>query len=131
GRGGGEVRRPWRISRRTVLRGLGAALALPTLEAMAPATARAQAPGGPPKRLLFYFVPNGIYMPAWVPDGEGPDFRFSPTLSPLEPYRDDVLVVSGLDNRPGEDTIPGNHARGTASFLTCVPPVKTSDGSLQ
>lgn len=125
------MKRPWEISRRTVLRGLGAAIALPTLEAMAPSIARAQAAGGPPRRLLFYFVPNGIYMPSWQPKGEGEGYTFSKTLAPLEPFRDDIIVLSGLDNRPGEDTIPGNHARGTAAFLTCVPPVKHSDGKME
>ncbi|WP_373044795.1 DUF1552 domain-containing protein [Vulgatibacter sp.] len=125
------MKRKWEISRRTVLRGLGAAMALPMLDAMVPSVARAQAVGGTPRRLLFFFVPNGIYMPSWTPSGEGTGYAFTPTLQPLEPFRDDILVVSGLDNRPGEDVIAGNHARGTAAFLTCVPPVKTSDGSLR
>lgn len=126
------MRRSWEISRRTVLRGLGAAVALPTLDAMLPSIARAQAAGeAPPRRLVIFFTPNGMYMPSFTPEDEGPTFTFTPTLKPLEPYRDDILVLSGLDNRPGEDSIPGNHARGTASFLTCVPPVKHRDGRLE
>lgn len=125
------MKRPWQISRRTVLRGLGTALALPALEAMVPSVARAQAAAGPPRRLLFYFVPNGIYMPSFTPDGEGEGYRLSPTLAPLAPYKEDFLVLGGLDNRPGEDLIPGNHARGTASFLTCTPPRKHPDGRLE
>ena len=122
----------WEISRRTVLRGLGTAIALPTLEVMLPSVARAQAPGAkPPRRLLFYFVPNGIYMDDWTPKDEGPNYSFPRTLQPLEPYRADINVISGLDNRPGEALFPGNHARGTASFLTCVPPVKHDDGTLE
>lgn len=122
----------WEISRRTVLRGLGTAIALPTLEAMLPSIARAQVAGAkPPRRLLFYFVPNGIYMKDFTPDEEGPNYSFPRTLQPLEPFRNDILVLSGFDNRPGEDVIPGNHARGTAAFLTCVPPVKHDDGTLE
>src|SRR5260370_37858102 len=76
-RGGDEpMTRPWQISRRTVLRGLGTAIALPWLEAMAPAAELASGSmGAAPKRMAFLYVPNGAHMQAWTPESEGSDFE--------------------------------------------------------
>lgn len=121
----------WRISRRTVLRGLGASVALPLLDAMAPLRSANAQQADLPRRLLFFFVPNGLYMPSWTPDDVGENWKPTATLQPLAPVKDRVLLLSGLDNRTGDIAQPGHHARGTASFLTCVPPAKNPDGTLQ
>src|SRR3954463_9491680 len=87
----------FQIHRRTFLRGLGATIALPLLDAMRPAAALAgAAPGKPPVRMAFFFVPNGVHMPDWVPTAEGADFAPLGTLEPLQPYKQDLLVLSGL-----------------------------------
>ncbi len=107
----------WRLSRRTLLRGVGASIALPLLEQMLPGS-RAYAASPPTKRLVVVFVPNGIYMPQWTPAQTGSEYALSPILQPLAPVKDDVLVVSGLANRPAYPDLPGPHAGGTASVLT-------------
>lgn len=120
-----------RLSRRTFLGGAGAAIALPWLEAMLPGVrrmARAAGDDERPRRLLFYFVPNGIHMPAWTPTADGPGFDLPPILAALEPVRSRVSIISGLGNRPAIVPVAGDHARGTGSFLTCVTPTK-SDGA--
>ena len=79
------MKRRWEISRRTVLKGLGTALALPWLEAMAPAAdlAAGKAAEAAPMRMAFFYVPNGVHMPAWTPEGVGTNFELPPTLEPL------------------------------------------------
>jgi hypothetical protein len=111
-----------RISRRTALKGVGATLALPLLEAMRPLSALAGEPGAdrPPLRLLFVFVPGGVNKDEWTPRGEGVDYKPSRTLSVLEPVRRDVLVLSGLNNRSGE-TGGNGHPLGCAPWLSSAP----------
>ena len=82
------------LSRRAVLRGLGATVALPMLDAMTPAFAAPAA--GRPVRLAFAYVPNGVIMADWTPKGTGAEFELSRLLKPLEPFREDLLVLSGL-----------------------------------
>ncbi len=116
------------IPRRTVLRGLGTALALPWLEAMAP-TARAVGPAvAAPKRMAFFYVPNGIHMPAWTPARVGPGFDLPEILRPLAPFQEDLLVLTGLaqDGGNAHGDGGGDHARSMASFLTGIHPRKTS-----
>ena len=84
------------ISRRTLLRGAGAAVALPWLEAMAPARALAAGTVRPPVRLGFFYVPNGVHMPNWRPKETGSKFTFPPILKSLEPHRKHVIVLSDL-----------------------------------
>src|ERR687895_2059483 len=85
------------LPRRTVLRGLGAALALPFLDAMTPAMALAsQRLRKPAHRFLAFYVPNGMAMEYWTPKGEGSTFELSPILEPLAPFRDQTLVLSGI-----------------------------------
>jgi hypothetical protein len=98
------------LSRRSVLRGLGAAVALPWLDAMRPAFARA-APRA--VRLAFVYIPNGVTLADWTPKATGRDYQMSRILKSLEPYRDDVLVLSGLAQRNGNalGDGPGDHAR--------------------
>jgi hypothetical protein len=121
------------LPRRTFLRGAGATLALPFLDAMSPAVARAGAPGRvPPVRLSFVYVPNGIIMPDWKPAEEGRAFAFTRILKPLEPFREDVLVLSGLAHHNANDLGdgPGDHARAAACFLTGVHPKKTAGADI-
>ena len=87
----------WRIPRRTVLRGLGASLALPCLDIMRAAQG-AESTAAPPVRLACLIQPNGVFPPAWEISGEGRDFRLSNILEPLEKHKQDLVVISNLDN---------------------------------
>src|SRR6186997_2324160 len=90
------------ISRRTVLKGVGATIALPLLDAMNPAaTAWAQtAAGSSPKRFAFVGFPHGAIMDRWSPPQTGTNYEMSPILQPLEAFRKDLTIVSGLRNKP-------------------------------
>jgi hypothetical protein len=101
------------LPRRTVLRGLGATLSLPFLEAMVPVMSRARAASKPVNRFLAFYVPNGMAMPYWSPKGEGTSFELSPILEPLAPFRNKLLVLSGLN--ASWNYI---HAGASGSFLT-------------
>jgi hypothetical protein len=106
------------LSRRTMLRGLGATVALPFLEAMVPAmTASAQTAAARPRRWGAVFFPNGAIMEQWTPASVGAGFELSPNLRPLERFRDDLVVVSNL-TRAG--TTAGDHAVSAAGWLTGV-----------
>src|SRR5436309_1047590 len=108
-----------KIPRRTFLRGIGASLALPYLEIMRTTGRAAAAPGSTatsPVRLACIVQPNGVFPAAWDVTGTGRDFAFSSILKPLETLRDDVLVVSHLDNEGTQ-----GHVQMTAAFLTGVP----------
>lgn len=114
--------RPWQISRRTMLRGMGAALALPVLDAMAPAKARAAVAA--PKRAAFLYFPNGVWQDAWIPKEAGTAFSLPVSLEPLAPFQSKLSILSGLDkaaSRRGD----GHYAK-TANFLTGKPVVKTT-----
>ena len=113
------------IPRRAVLRGLGAAVALPLLDSMVPALVAARKTvANPIVRLGAIYLPNGMSMDSWTPAQAGSEFEFSPTLMPLLPRRDRVLVVSGLRNSaadPGPGEIAtGPHSRGPAAWLSGV-----------
>jgi hypothetical protein len=121
------------LSRRTLLRGLGVSLALPYLDAMVPALTAVTAK--PAQRYGFFYMPNGVAMNHtgvnyWKPQTVGADFEFSPILSPLEPYRKQTMVVSGLHNRAAESLGDGNgdHTRSTGSWLTGTH-IKRTEGS--
>ncbi len=116
------------IPRRTLLKGMGASLALPFLDAMIPALTKAQALPKAPNRLSTVYLPNGIMMDKWTPPTEGKDFEFMPILESLKPFKDHVLILSGLATNAaralaGENT--GDHARAGASYLTGMHPRKT------
>jgi hypothetical protein len=117
-----------RISRRTLLKGLGTAIALPFLEAMRPTLTIADtAKTGAPKRMAFIYIPNGAHMAAWTPTAEGANFPLPPTLEPLKDFQDRLMVLSGLTlntARPLGDG-PGDHARAMSAFLTGAHPRKT------
>ena len=100
------------LSRRTVLRGMGAAIALPFLDAMVPAALATQA-ARPANRFLAFYVPNGMAMQYWSPETEGRDFELTPILAPLAPFKDQMLVLSGI--KANWNYI---HAGASGSFLT-------------
>jgi hypothetical protein len=113
------------LSRRTVLKGAGATIALPLLDAMVPAgTALAQTAAAPSSRLGFVYFPHGALQEEWTPTkaGQNPDFPF--ILTPLEPFRDYVTVVSGLRNKGGESASP--HGIVEETWLNCVSPRQRS-----
>jgi Protein of unknown function (DUF1552) len=118
------------LHRRSFLKGMGAVFALPVLDAMTPALARA---AQAPVRLAFTYVPNGIVMNDWTPAAEGAAYEFTRILKPLEPFRKDMLVLSGLAHRNGAalGDGPGDHARAGASYLTGVHPRKTAGADIQ
>ena len=112
------------LPRRTFLRGVGAALALPLLDAMVPAaTAMAQTAATPPRRLGFVYIPMGMNPEPWMPAEVGRLTTLSPSLSPLMPFLDHVTVVTNLEISDAHTT--GNHAAANSSFLTCVRPKRT------
>jgi hypothetical protein len=124
-----------RISRRTALKGLGTVIALPWLESLASAApaAAASAASGPPRRLAFLYVPNGIHMPDWTPRSDGKLSELPDILKPLEPFKGYVNVLSGLEldkAKPNGDG-PGDHARAMAAFLTGQQPRKTHGADIR
>lgn len=116
------------LSRRRLLRGSGVALALPLLESMIPAgMARAATPATPQSRLACLYIPHGAVEQRWVPSTVGRNFEFSASLKSLEPYRDHVSIVSGLDlpiAYQGDPSAGGHHSRSAQCWLTCVAPGK-------
>ena len=117
------------LSRRTVLRSLGAAIPLPFLDAMVPALTALQRTAAQPRlRFGAVYVPNGVIPGQWFPSAEGTAFEMSPSLKPLERFRDRLLVVSGLDSvpppPPGERQY-NNHADASTRFLTDVTPSRS------
>lgn len=117
------------MSRRTLLRGAGTAIALPLLDAMFPAMSRAAAPV---RRLTVVYVPNGIIMKDWTPAATGSDFEFTRILKPLEAFRSDLTVVSGLASTASLKTPGGgDHAKATGSFLSGTAPKRTVGADVQ
>jgi hypothetical protein len=115
------------LPRRTFLRGMGVTMALPLLDAMVPAlTAMAQTPANPVRRLGVIYVPNGMSMSSWTPRSAGTAFELTPILQPLAPFRDRMIVFSGLD---GQRNAPSqaSHAAASTRFLTGVPGRQTSE----
>src|SRR6185436_6404220 len=122
------------LSRRQVLRGLGACLTLPTLLSASPAFARVVAKKAAPARMAFVYVPNGAIPAAWWPAGEGgADFALSPTLAPLANLRNHVQVISGLTDLSAEAGADGagDHARAGGTFLTAVRVKKTAGSDIK
>ncbi len=130
--------RKWQISRRSALRGLGTAVALPLLDAMQPAIALAAKSSmsigtSTPKRMAFLFVPNGVNLAHWTPNRVGYDYDLPSILEPLRRVKDDVCVLSGLTHDKGRANGdgPGDHARSASVFLTGAQPRKTSGGNIR
>jgi hypothetical protein len=109
------------LPRRTLLKGMGTAIALPFLDSMVPALARAAA-GKPPVRMAFVYVPNGIDMRNWTPNVEGRLGAMPRILKPMEPFKDDVLLMSNLTHNTGRALLdgPGDHGRCCGSYLTGI-----------
>jgi hypothetical protein len=115
------------IDRRTMLRGLGSAVALPFLDAMCPAfAAPASVRKTLPARIAVVYVPNGIMMNQWKPSSAGADFQFTRILKPLEPFRRDITLLSGLANQAASQAKGGGHAKATGSFLSGAQPKYTA-----
>jgi hypothetical protein len=121
------------MSRRTVLKGLGTMVALPLLEAMLPKLASGASPSLAPKRMAFFYVPNGVNMVDWTPPQAGKLTVLPKILEPLAPFVDRVNVLSGLacdKARPNGDG-PGDHARSLAAFLTGRQARKTAGSDIR
>jgi hypothetical protein len=120
------------LPRRAFLRAAGATLALPFLDSMVPAFA-AKSAAAPPTRLGFVYVPNGIIGSGWLPTGEGAGFEFNATMKAMEPYRENLLVLSNLAQINGRSLGDGggDHARAGASWLTGVHPKKTEGADIR
>jgi hypothetical protein len=111
------------IPRRAMLRGLGASLALPLLDAMVPPlTALQKTPATPLTRFGVMYVPNGMVMEQWTPAAEGAAFELPSTLVPLAPYRENLIVLSNLACVPTPGRPGGAHAKASTRFLTDVSP---------
>ena len=109
------------LSRRTFLRGAGVAVGLPLLDAMIPArTLLAQTPAAPKPRMGFMYLPHGAIMEQWTPAADGAGFELSPILKPLEKFKKQLTVVSGLENRAA--ILPPVHAIQPGTWLSCVSP---------
>ncbi len=123
-----------RIPRRTVLKGLGTAIALPMLEGLMPASAlAAQAVSPQPLRMAFLFVPNGINMEHWTPAEEGELGKLPSILEPLDPFKSQFNVLTGLthDKARANGDGPGDHARSASAFLTASQPYKTHGADIR
>jgi uncharacterized protein DUF1552 len=126
--------RHYALSRRQVLRGLGACVALPTLLSASPAFAKAVTKKAAPARMAFVYVPNGAIPASWWPAGDGgADYALSPTLAPLAQVRRQIQVISGLTDvsaEPGPDGA-GDHARASGTFLTGARIKKTAGSDIK
>jgi hypothetical protein len=117
------------LSRRTILRGMGAALSLPLLDSMVPALSAATTAGAPVRRFGVFYVPNGMSMPYWFPKAEGPLKELPATLNSLSDLKERVLLMGGLaDQAANLVKGSGDHARSAGTFLTCMP-FKVSTGT--
>ena len=122
------------LSRRTFIRGTGAALALPFLESMLPALTNAQELMKPAQRLFVGYVPNGVIMDKWAPKSFGVNFEVPVTLQPLAKHKEKISILTGLAlhpamPQPGEGT--GDHVRASAAYLTGAHPKKTEGADIQ
>lgn len=116
------------ISRRNVLRGIGATIALPFMESLVPKSLLANTPVGNnyqrPRRFAAVYMPNGVHPDRWTPTRLGKDFELSPLLQPLHRVKDKILILGGLHNRNSVGTVEG-HFTKTANLLTCMPVTRT------
>lgn len=125
------------LARRTFLKGVGASLALPLLDAMIPSNKSllfaANGASVPPRRMAFVFFPNGAIMDHWKPAEPGKSFQLPKTLSPLNEFQADLNVITGLaqDNGRAKGDGPGDHARCASTYLTGAHPVKTSGANIK
>jgi len=131
------MNKSWQLPRRTFLKGLGTAIALPVFESMMPGLAAASSAisGGKalPKRMAYVYVPNGVNMSNWTPKAVGSDFDLPATLEPLKAHQKDLLVLSGLAHDSGRAYADGagDHARASATFLTGCRARKTPGADIK
>ncbi len=111
------MKKSWHISRRRMLKGMGACVALPLLEAMNPLGLSTKIPGKSPQRVAFFFAPNGVCPGKWAPDQTGTDFELSPILQPLKGIEKDLLILQELMNKNSVGTKDGHYTK-TANILT-------------
>src|SRR5215475_8940427 len=116
------------LARRTFLRGIGTAVGLPFLDAMAPAMSPSRVTGKAPVRMAFVYVPNGMDMRNWNPDYEGKLQKLPKILEPLEPFKQDLTLLGNLTHNNGRALLdgPGDHGRCCGSYLTGVHPLKSA-----
>jgi len=116
-----------RLNRRSFLAGSGICMSLPLLEAMLPfgKTAFAQNVSSPP-RLIAVFTGNGIHMQAWTPSETGANYNLTPSLQPLAPVKNDMMVLTGIENSPAKPDGVGDHGAGSGGFLTCTSVKRTT-----
>jgi Protein of unknown function (DUF1552) len=131
-----QTSKRFELSRRACLRGAGVALALPMLEAMMPRVARAQKAGAPkPLRLIVWTLPDGVRMDAWTPKTTGAGYATMPIALPLDPWKAQFNVISGLANTPASvvsgDIFAGSHARATGAMLSQMPLTFTSGNNIK
>jgi hypothetical protein len=119
------MEKSWHISRRRMLKGLGATIALPFLQAMVPESLYAGSMPSAPKRVAFMYMPNGVHPERWTPTGTGSQFSLSPILQPLEGFKKDILVFTELMNK-NSDTKEDGHYTKLANFLTSMRINKTT-----
>ena len=128
------------VNRRRFLRGLGVCLAVPTFESLAPLRAlgaglpqAAITPTGAPLRMAFLYVPNGVNKQQWKPTGTGAEYTLGKSLEPLAPFRDDIQIISKLEQKNGwaGPDGAGDHARANASILTGARPKKTAGADIR
>src|SRR5687767_11742196 len=110
--------------RRAFLAGGAAIVALPFLESIELRSAHAQAQPGP-RRLIYYYIPNGIHMATFRPTATGTGYPTPAMLVPLDALKADFSVVTGLENPLAKPDGPGDHASGTGAFITCAHPFKS------
>ena len=119
------------VGRRTMLRGIGTALALPLLDSMAPALVAFDKSGAAPvNRFGAVYTPNGRMMKNWTPATEGADFEFTPTLETLKPFRDRLLLLSGLNRKSPVNHVVGLHTAASTGFLTDSLPIPSEGSNL-
>lgn len=124
------------MSRRTVLKGLGTTMALPLLDAMMPSLCLAgvgEAVKAAPRRMAFFYVPNGIHMQDWTPKATGAEIELPATLEVIKDFKKDFLLLSGLtaDKARANGDGPGDHARAMSAFLTGKQPRKTAGADIR
>lgn len=126
------------LNRRNFLRGLGAGVALPAFESLlggkaTAAAGRAVTASGAPLRMAFLYIPNGVIMDSWRPQGEGTDFKLNRTMQPLAEFKKNLQIFSGFEHEngwAGKDG-GGDHARANATILTGARPRKTAGADIQ
>jgi hypothetical protein len=115
------------VARRAFLGTAGTVVGLPLLESLIPRQVRAaDGTTAMPKRIIYYYVPDGIHMAAWRPATSGAAYAITPILKPIEALKSDFMVISGTVNQPAKPSSAGDHAAGTSGFITCATALKST-----